>query len=469
VEIGGIRVSKAGFANLRLLRAFALNQIATMAASPALGIIAKKRDGGVLDAAEIASFVRGAADGSWADYQLTAMLMAIYLRGLNAAETRELTLAMLHSGTTLDLRGIPGRKVDKHSTGGVGDKISLHLAPMVAACGLTVPMISGRGLGHTGGTLDKLESIPGFGVTLPLARFRSQLEQIGLGIIGQTADLAPADGKLYALRDVSATVSSIPLICASILSKKLAEGIDVLVLDVKFGAGAFMPDLASARELAQLMVTVSNAAGVATCALLTDMNQPIGRAVGNALEMAESIACLQGRGPADTMELTYAVGEQMLVLGGRCPTPATARAELERVVRDGTAWGKFQAMVRAQGGSLEDVQHPERLPQAPVVEPFRSSSGGVVTAVAARLIAEVAHDLGAGRNRAGEPVNPAVGVSHLVKVGETVLPGGELCRVHAATAADARRAHQRLETACALGRAAPVAVPLVAERIGGAS
>jgi pyrimidine-nucleoside phosphorylase len=452
-----------------LLRIFTLNQIPIMAASPALGIIAKKRDGGVLDAAEIASFVRGATDGSWADYQLTAMLMAIFLRGLDAAETRALTLAMLRSGTTLDLRAIPGCKVDKHSTGGVGDKISLHLAPMVAACGVTVPMISGRGLGHTGGTLDKLEAIPGLKVAMPLESFRAQLAALGCGIIGQTADLAPADGKLYALRDVSATVASIPLICASILSKKLAEGIDGLVLDVKFGEGAFMPDLASARKLAELMVTVSNAAGVATCALLTAMDQPIGRTVGNALELAESIDCLQGRGPADTMELTYALGEQMLILGGRAPSAAAARAELERVIRDGSAWEKFLGVVRAQGGSVEAVRHPERLPQAPVVEAFKARQAGVVTAVSARRIAEVAHALGAGRNRAGEAINPAVGVSRIAKVGERVTAGGELCRVHAASPDEARLAHQKLETAFALGAEAPAPAPVVAARIGGAA
>jgi pyrimidine-nucleoside phosphorylase len=428
-------------------------------------IIAKKRDGGILGQAEIAAFVRGATDGSWADYQLTAMLMAIFLRGLDDEETRALTLAMMHSGTVLELGSIRAPKVDKHSTGGVGDKISLHLAPMVAACGVVVPMISGRGLGHTGGTLDKLESIPGYQVAMPLDAFRAQLDRIGVGIIGQTADLAPADGKLYALRDVSATVACIPLICASILSKKLAEGTDALVLDVKFGEGAFMPDLASARELARRMVAVSNAAGVATRALLTRMDEPIGRAVGNALELAESIECLQGRGPADTMELTLALGEHMLVLAGRCPSPAEARAELLQVVRTGAAWEKFLEMVRAQGGSAEHILQPGRLPQAPVVEVFKSPKGGVVTAVRARRIAEIAHGLGAGRNRAGEAINPAVGISHLAKVGERIEAGDPLCRVHAGTPAAAGLAQQQLDTAFTLGRDPVVPAALVAEII----
>jgi pyrimidine-nucleoside phosphorylase len=437
-----------------------------MASANVVNLIAKKRDGGVLNQGEIEAFVRGASDGSWADYQLSAMLMAIYLRGLTEVETRDLTLAMMRSGTVLDLDAIKAPKADKHSTGGVGDKISLHLAPMVAACGVVVPMISGRGLGHTGGTLDKLESIPGFSVGLPLDRFRAQLDRIGVGMIGQTADLAPADGKLYALRDVTATVDCIPLICASILSKKLAEGIDALVLDVKYGEGAFMPDIPHARELARLMVSVSKAAGVRTCALLTCMDQPIGSAVGNALEMAESIECLQGRGPADTMELTLALGAQMLVLAGQSVAMNEARMELNRVIENGAAWGKFLDLVRAQGGSVEHVLHPDRLPQAPVVETLRARHGGVITAVSARRVAEVAHTLGAGRIRAGEPINPAVGISRLVKVGATVSPGAELCRVHAATPLAASLAMQQLDTAFFLGSTPPAPCPLVAEIVG---
>ncbi len=436
-----------------------------MAAENGVSIVTKKRDGGVLGPAEIDAFVRGATDGSWADDQLTAMLKAICLRGMNEAETHALTLAMMRSGSVLELESIRAPKVDKHSTGGVGDKISLHLAPMVAACRVVVPMLSGRGLGHTGGTLDKLESIPEFKVEMSLDRFRAQLARIGVGIIGATADLAPADGKLYALRDVSATVASVPLICASILSKKLAEGIDALVLDVKFGEGAFMSDLASARELARLMVTVSNAAGVATRALLTRMDQPVGRAVGNALELAESIECLQGKGPSDTMELTLALGEQMLVLAGRSLSATEARKELLRVVQDGSAWEKFLGMVQAQEGSTEHVRHPSRLPQAAVQKSLKSQKNGFITAVHARRIAEVVHELGAGRTRAGDMIDPAVGISHLVKVGERIEAGGELCRVHAATSEAAGRANQQLETAFELGQEPVSSAPLVVEMI----
>ena len=300
-------------------------------------IIAKKRDGLALSRDEIAAFVRGATDGSWADYQLSALLMAIYLRGMTPAETALYTEAMMHSGVVADLSSVKYPKADKHSTGGVGDKVSLHLAPMVAACGVAVPMISGRALGHTGGTLDKLESIPGFRVNLTMAEYRAELETIGLSLIGQTAELAPSDKKLYALRDVTATVECIPLICGSILAKKLAEGIDVLVLDVKFGRGAFMKEKAQARELAQALVSVATAMGKPTRAILTAMEQPLGRAVGNALEVAESIECLKGRGPADTMEVTYALAEQMLVLAGVARTATEARAALAHSIASGAA------------------------------------------------------------------------------------------------------------------------------------
>ncbi|HEY1110317.1 MAG TPA: thymidine phosphorylase, partial [Opitutaceae bacterium] len=304
-------------------------------------VIASKRDGQALTADELASFVRGATDGSWADYQLSAMLMAIFLRGMDAEETAALTEAMMRSGIVADLKSVPWPKVDKHSTGGVGDKISLHLAPMVAVCGAAVPMISGRGLGHSGGTLDKLESIAGFRVGLTLPEYRTQLEKVAVSLIGQTKELAPADKKLYALRDVTATVECIPLICASILSKKLAEGIDALVLDVKFGAGAFMKDKARARELATMLVSVAKRLGKPTRALLTAMEQPLGRAIGNALEVAESIACLRGQGPADVMEVTYALGEHMLLLAGVAKDATEARKKLEQGIASGAALAKF--------------------------------------------------------------------------------------------------------------------------------
>ena len=305
-------------------------------------IIARKRDGHALTRDEIQAFVRGATDGSWADYQLSALLMAIFLRGMTPEETAHYTDAMMRSGIVADLSSVPGIKVDKHSTGGVGDKVSILLAPMVVACGVPVPMISGRGLGHSGGTLDKLESIPGFRTDLSLDAYRAQVARIGCALIGQTKDLAPSDKKLYALRDVTATVECIPLICGSILSKKLAEGIDALVLDVKFGRGAFMKTKAEARKLAEALVAVGKAGGKQVRALLTAMDQPLGRTVGNALEVAESIACLRGDGPADLMEVTYALGAHMLILGGVAKTEAEAKTKLHRVVADGSALDKLR-------------------------------------------------------------------------------------------------------------------------------
>src|SRR5215216_257509 len=344
-------------------------------------IIARKRDGHALTREEITAFVRGATDGSWEDYQLSAALMAIFLRGMSAEETAALTTAMMNSGVVADLTNLKLPKADKHSTGGVGDKISLHLAPMVAACGVAVPMISGRGLGHTGGTLDKLESIPGFRVNLSLAEYRAQLEKVGVALVGQTAELAPADKKLYALRDVTGTVESIPLICASILAKKLAEGIDVLVLDVKFGRGAFMKEKARARELAEALVSVATAMGKPTRAILTAMEEPLGRGVGNALEVAESIECLKGAGPADTMEVTYALGEQMLILAGVANDPKDAQKQLEHAVASGAALDKFADMIAAQGGDAHVVDEPHRLPRAKQQVSLRADRSGFVTDV----------------------------------------------------------------------------------------
>ena len=401
--------------------------------SPALfpqHIIARKRDGHALTPDEITAFVRGTIDGSWADYQLSALLMAIFWRGMTSVETVQLTEAMMHSGVVADLSTVRLPKADKHSTGGVGDKVSLHLAPMVAACGVAVPMISGRGLGHSGGTLDKLESIPGFRVDLSLAEYRGQLEKLGLALIGQTAELAPADRKLYALRDVTATVECIPLICASILSKKLAEGIDVLVLDVKFGGGAFMKDRAKARELATALVSVATALGKPTRALLTSMEQPLGHAVGNALEVAESIACLHGHGPADTMEVTYALAEQMLLLADRAKTAREARQLLERSITSGEALAKFQQMIAAQGGDPRVTEDLDRLPQAPLRRPVTTSHRGFVVRVDALGVALAALRLGAGRARTEDKIDPAVGVSELVKIGAAVAKGDRLCEVH---------------------------------------
>jgi pyrimidine-nucleoside phosphorylase len=429
-------------------------------------IIARKRDGVALTREEIEAFVRGATDGSWADYQLSALLMAIFLRGMSPEEMRHYTVAMMHSGVVADLSGVSQKKADKHSTGGVGDKISLHLAPMVAACGVAVPMISGRGLGHSGGTLDKLESIPGFRVDLPLADYRALVGRIGLALIGQTAELAPADRKLYALRDVTGTVESIPLICGSILSKKLAEGIDVLVLDVKFGRGAFMKDKPRARELAQALVSVATALGKPTRAVLTAMDQPLGHTVGNAVEVAESLFCLMGRGPADTMEVTYALGEQMLLLAGAAATAVEARSRLEACIRDGSALEKFRRMVIAQGGDPRVVDDPSRLPQARLKISLTTPHAGFVRDVNAMGVALAALRLGAGRAKASDRIDPTVGISALVKVGERVEAGAPLCVIHAseeAALADAKAMLAKAITVSADG--AGIATPKLVDEI----
>ena len=429
-------------------------------------IIARKRDGHALSREEIGAFVRGATDGSWADYQLSALLMAIFLRGMTPEETAHYTDAMMRSGVVADLSGVPGIKVDKHSTGGVGDKISIPLAPMVAACGVPVPMISGRGLGHSGGTLDKLESIPGFRTDLSLAAYRDQVARIGCALIGQTKDLAPSDKKLYALRDVTATVECIPLICGSILSKKLAEGIDALVLDVKFGRGAFMKTKAEARQLADALVRVGTAGGKKVRALLTAMEQPLGRAIGNALEVEESIACLRGAGPDDVMEITYALGAQMLLLAGATQDVTEAEAKLKEVVANGRALEKFREIISAQGGDARVADEPERLPQARIKVPLAASADGYVTDVDAMGVALAALRLGAGRARAEDKIDPAVGVSGLVKMGERVTTGAPLCVIHASDESALAEAKAMLSKAIVLGTTRGGAPKLIDEVIG---
>lgn len=430
-------------------------------------MIARKRDGQELVSAEIEAFVRGATDGTWEDYQLSAMLMAIYLNGMTAVEVAAYTKAMMNSGVVADLSGVPGIKVDKHSTGGVGDKVSLPLAAMVAACGVPVPMISGRGLGHSGGTLDKLEAIPGFQVNISLEDYRAQVERVGCAMIGQTKDLAPADKKLYALRDVTATVACVPLICGSIMSKKLAEGIDGLALDVKFGRGAFMKDIAEARELAEAMVDIGRAMGKGVIALLTAMDQPLGRAVGNAVEVAESIACLKGAGPADLMEVTYALGVEMLILGGVAKDAAEARASLEQVIADGSALAKFGEIVEAQGGDRNVIDDPDGvLPKAQQQVPLLAAKGGIVQDVDAMAVALAALRLGAGRARAEDTVDPAVGVTGLVKVGETVEAGQPLAIVHANDDDSWAAAEVLLRDGIVVGEGTVKVSPLVVDRIG---
>jgi pyrimidine-nucleoside phosphorylase len=429
-------------------------------------IIARKRDGHTLTREEIGAFVRGATDGSWADYQLSALLMAIFLRGMTPEETAHYTDAMMRSGVVADLSAVPGIKVDKHSTGGVGDKVSIPLAPMVVACGVPVPMISGRGLGHSGGTLDKLETIPGFRTDLSLEAYRAQVAKIGCALIGQTKDLAPSDKKLYALRDVTATVECIPLICGSILSKKLAEGIDALVLDVKFGRGAFMKTKAEARRLAEALVSVGRAGGKKVTALLTAMEQPLGRTVGNALEVEESIACLWGEGPADLMEVTYALGVQMLLLGGAATNAGEAEARLRAVIANGKAREKFREIVTAQGGDARVVDEPSRLPQAKLKVALAAPRGGFVAEVDAMGVALAALRLGAGRAKAEDKIAPGVGVSGLVKIGEPVKAGGPLCVIHANDETARGEAQVMLAKAIKVSDVAGTPPPLIAEMIG---
>jgi len=428
-------------------------------------MIAFKRDGGALEATELEALIQGFVTGEVADYQMTALAMAIFFRGMTAEETAALTLAMRDSGDVLDLSNIPGFKVDKHSTGGVGDKVSICLAPMVTACGLRVPMISGRGLGHTGGTLDKLEAIPGFKVDTTTKRFIRQIEKIGCALIGQTADLAPADRRLYALRDVSATVESIPLITASILSKKLAEGIDALVLDVKVGEGAFMKTEKQARELAESIVRVGRHAGKKVSALLTRMDAPLGHAVGNAVESAEAFAVLSGSGPDDLVECTFALGAEMLRLAGVAKSEAAARKMLAKVIEDGSAARKMQEVVKAQGGDPRVVLEPDRLPSAPHAVIIPSPSSGYVKSINAREIGLTAVHLGAGRTRADQEVDPAVGILLDKKPGDEVSQGERLARILVRNRAAARAVTGRILEAYTITQRRTAPLPLVIDTI----
>jgi pyrimidine-nucleoside phosphorylase len=402
----------------------------------AVDFLRQVRDREALPAEEVRAFVYGITRETVPDYQAAAFLMAVYLQGLSDDATVALTLAMRDSGQVIDLHDIKAVKVDKHSTGGVGDKISLPLAPLVAACGVPVPMVSGRALGHTGGTLDKLESIPGFRVDLDASRFRALVSRLGLCLIGQTTDLAPADKKLYALRDVTATVESIPLITSSILAKKLAEGIDALVLDVKVGRGAFMKDLDSARQLAQALVRVGTGAGLKVRALLTRMEEPLGVCIGNALEVREALDILRGRGPADTTELTYALGAEMLVLGGAAPTLELGRSQLQAAVESGAGLERFRRLIEAQHGDPTVVDEPERLPKARFRTAVRAPRSGHVSAIDAYRLGLTAMRLGAGRARAEDRIDPAVGIELVALRGRQVRTGDELALVHHNGAAD---------------------------------
>ena len=432
----------------------------------AYDLIRKKRDGGVLEPAELSFLVQGATDGSVADEQLAAFLMAVFFRGLDPVRELPAWLtAMLRSGQVLDLSRIPGRKVDKHSTGGVGDKISLPLAPLAAVCGVRVPMVSGRGLGHTGGTLDKLESIPGFRVDLPIERFVQLVESLGLCLIGQTAEIAPADRKLYALRDATATVESVPLIASSILSKKLAEGIDALVLDVKVGRGAFMKTLPEARLLARTLIDLCRAMGRPCSALLTAMDAPLGFAVGNAVEVAESIEVLRGRGPEDVRELTLRLGVEMLLLGEAAPDVPSARQRLETALADGSALRRFAQVVAAQGGDAAVVDDPRRLPRPSAVREVRLDRGGVLAVLDAEQVGLAAVELGAGRSRKEDRVDPAAGVLLRKRRGDEVRAGEVLAELHASDRARLDAGEARLRAAVVLSDEPAGAQPLVFERL----
>jgi pyrimidine-nucleoside phosphorylase/thymidine phosphorylase len=396
----------------------------------AVDTIIRKRDGHALSQGEIASFVQGLSDGTWQDYQVSALLMAIVLNGMSPAETVALTTAMLRSGERVDLSDVPGFKVGKHSTGGVGDKVSIALAPIVAACGVVLPKMSGRGLGHTGGTLDKVESIPGFRVGLSIDEFKGVLRTVGTCIIGQTTTLAPADKTLYALRDVTGTVESLPLIAASIMSKKLAEGSSAVVLDVKCGNGAFMKDVAEARGLAEAMTAIGAAAGVPTECVITAMDQPLGEAVGNALEIKECLALLTGRGPAEAMDVVRVIASRMVALGGAAPDAGSALGLVERAVSSGDALETFRRMVEAQGGDPRVVDDPHRLPSVAGTHVVHASADGYVSRMHALSIGRASICLGAGRDRVGDAVDHAVGLLVKAHVGDRVEAGQPLLELH---------------------------------------
>jgi pyrimidine-nucleoside phosphorylase len=429
-------------------------------------LIARKRDGGVLAKDEIAWLLHSYTAGAVPDYQMAAMAMAIFLNGLERSELVEWTRAMLHSGEVLDFSSVNAPKVDKHSTGGVGDKVSIPLGPMVAACGVAIPMMSGRGLGHTGGTLDKLESIPGFTTGLDAERFRSVLDTCGLVLAGQSETLVPADRKLYALRDATATVESIPLIASSIMSKKLAEDLDGLVLDVKVGGGAFMKSIARARSLASTMVEIGKAYGVRTVALLTAMDTPLGNTVGNANEIIESIDVLSGGGPQDLIDVTLALGVEMLAVAGIESDPAKARELLEKTRHDGSALEVFARVVKAQGGDASVVENPDRvLPKAPHRTAVNAEAGGFIAAMDALKIGVAAMRLGAGRERKEDTIDPAVGINLLAKSGDRIDQGQPLIELMYRHPARLEEALTVLEGAVRIAEEPPEKTPLIIGRL----
>jgi pyrimidine-nucleoside phosphorylase len=414
-------------------------------------LIERKRDGGNLSPEEWSAIVAEYTAGRIPDYQIAALLMAVFMKGLERQELAALTDAMLASGDRLSFDGWATPRIDKHSTGGVGDKVSLVLAPLVAACGVAVPMMSGRGLGHTGGTLDKLEAIPGFRTNLSLAEAKAQVQKLGCALIGQTAEIAPADRKLYALRDVTATVESIPLISASIMSKKLAEGLNGLVLDVKNGSGAFLPEVARGLELAKTMIALGEDRGCPTVALITAMDRPLGRACGNVLETEEAILALRGEGPPDLLEVTYALGVEMLLQGGIEKNTKKARKKLETAIESGLAAEKFEQIIEAQGGNPKSVEDPSVLPQAQAVEVYAARRTGVVQRVEPRTIGRAIIALGGGRRTVDDTIDPTVGFVITVKPGDKVLEGEPIASVFAKDADGIRTGFDALTQAIVLG------------------
>ena len=431
----------------------------------AVDLIIRKRDGAELAPEEIDFLVRGFTTGEIPDYQFSSLLMAIVLKGMTPRETARLTRAMIESGEVLDLSGVAGPLVDKHSTGGVGDKISLILAPLAAACGLRVPMMSGRSLGHTGGTLDKLESIPGYRTDLSVERFRKALETVGFGMIGQSESVVPADRLMYALRDVTGTVESIPLITASIMSKKFAEGAQALLMDVKTGSGAFMKDREQARSLARSLVATGAGLERKVAALITDMDQPLGLAIGNFLEVRECVECLRGRGPKDEVDLTVCQAGWMLSLGGVTKTPREGEALARKRLGDGSAWKRFLQNVEFQGGDTEVLLHPEKGPRATVVKPLKAVTGGFVRRVDAYKTGVASVILGAGRSRKEDRVLPGVGITLSRSQGDRIEPGDELCVVHGENEQKVSEACRLMEAAYSLSDERVVPGPRLLEEI----
>ena len=429
-------------------------------------LIERKRDGGALSPEEWRTLMAQYAAGDVPDYQIAALAMAVYFRGMDSVETEALMTAMLDSGRRLDLDHLTVPRVDKHSTGGVGDKVSIALAPLVAACGVAVPMMSGRGLGHTGGTLDKLESIPGFRTRLTLEEAARQIERLGCALIGQTEEIAPADRRFYALRDATATVEAIPLIAASIMSKKLAEGLTGLVLDVKTGAGAFMTRLDDSLKLASTMISIGERHGCPTIALLTDMDSPLGVACGNAVEITESIDLLKGGGPADLYDVTMTLAAEMLVLAGVSATMDGAHARAEQALESGAALEKFREIVAAQGGDPRVVDDPEAyLPRAAIRTVVRAERAGIVQRVEPRVIGRAITALGGGRNKVTDTIDPAVGFLVHVRPGTAVQAGDALATILASDAAGEAAAREAIGRAVTFGDAPPKSRPLISHRV----